>query len=220
MEMNGQVHSDRHIKVSTLFANPDYKSTVLVASLPLGATEEKLWRLFEAYGPVVDVNLMASEERKSVFASVTFASKEGRRRAVADRIIFEGCLLTVKRRSDPSKRALKVKKKIEMIKAQIRKVPGDPEDELDEEYLFGVTTGPNANPHVEFKNVHGYLSKEKQRRCMEEVMGKRKPKLIKELSPYSKQAHADKKQKRADREKREKENRERVNHIKLKIKKI
>ena len=72
----------------------------------------------------------------------------------------------------------------------------------------------------DFKNIRTYNSKKKQKKQMEEIMGKRKPRITKEIGTVTAEAREAKKKKKLDRERKEKENKDKVKRIKIKIKKI
>ena len=219
---NGEEFDSRHVKVNPLFSEPDYESAVLVANLPKTATEEKLWKTFEKWGKVKSVEFIGEKSDK-LFATVSFETKEGRRMAAKERTVVDGAVLVVKRRLDPVKRELKIKEKLQKLRDKMEREAAEKSAKKaeiggPEEEEWGMQ--PVENPDVEFKNIRGYASKKKQRRVMEELMGKKRPRLTKEMPSVGQQAKEEKKKKHEDRDKREKEAREKIKRVKLKFKKL
>ena len=216
--MNGTLVEDRHLQVSVLFPEPDFDCSLFVTNLTEKVNEEKLWKTFEKFGPVKSVDLALTGQGKW-FATVTFGNKEARRLATKDHIQLDGVVLKVCRRHSPEKREAKRKEKVQKLQEQAAVA----QEEFYNHPIIGEDwdlMAPGENLDVDFKNVRTYTSKRIHKQWMEEIMGKRKPKLTKEKGFVAAEAREVKRKKRADREQKEKDNKIKVNRIKIRIKKI
>lgn len=214
LRLNGRVHEDRHVQVEELIRETDYDRTVIVKNISKTATEEKLWKVFSKFGAVRSVEVKLGRE-DTLSAVIAFETKEARRLATKEHIALAGKVLKVVRRLSPEKREKKTQERLEKAR-EAQKLLGRGEKVEGEDWEMN----PMEAQDVEFKNIRSCNSKKKQRRWMEEIMGKRKPKLTKEMGSAAAEARETKKKKKLDRERKEKENKEKVKRIKIRIKKI
>ena len=212
LKLNGRIYEDRHIQVEEIVNKPNYDCTVIVNNISKTATEERLWKLFSKFGGVKSINVKLGEE-DTLRAIVIFETKEARRLATKEHMTLAGKVLKVVKRVNPEKKEKKVKKKLEQIRQAQESFVNEVEGE---DWDMNSIEAQDVN----FKNIRTYKSKKKQKHWMEEIMGKRKPKLTKEMGSVAAEARQAKKKKKLDRERKEKENKEKVKRIKIKIKKI
>lgn len=222
MLLNGEVQWKKHLKITPIVQQQEFKHTIVVSDLPYELIEEHLWRIFEVFGKIkaITINRIITPT-KSASAYISFHTKAARIKAMEENVTLENKRLKIKKALTEAKMAEIAAKKAEKLREeQIKRMEQLEEEHGHAEENEDIDFQGVENPDVEFKNIRGFKSKKKQRRFMDELMGKTRKKLSKETKSLAITVKEEKKKKREDRENREKRNKDNVKRIKLKIKKI